>query len=340
MRIAHVVVTDAFAGTERYVADVARETARRGHGVVVFGGAASSMPSAVGLNVQWRPARTPTQAVRQLAGAGGFDVLHVHLTHAETAAVITRPLHGSVIVATRHIAAKRGSSPAGRIIAPLIRRGLSDEIAISAFVARTVGLSSDHVLRNGVPNRAALWNPSSRTVVMAQRLEPEKDTLTGLRAWEASRLADDGWALLVAGDGQQRDELERFAIDREVGRVEFLGHVTDMDSLWRRAGILLATASAEPLGLTVLEAMAAGVPTVASQAGGHLETIGAVTDDPGFAPGDVSGAAQQLVTLSRSALLRQRLSDAERELQQRKFALGEHVDELLIRYASVEYRHG
>jgi glycosyltransferase involved in cell wall biosynthesis len=335
MRIAHVVVTDAFAGTERYVADVATVSAMRGHEVIVFGGAQSVMPNKIGREVGWRPSPTPRRALRQLAGAGRFDVVHAHLTHAETAAVLTRACHRGAVIATRHIAQRRGSSTLGCLLAPLVGRGLNGEIAISAFVASTVGLPPESVLHNGVANRAEMWSPDNLTVVMAQRLEPEKDSKTGLRAWKVSGLGERGWQLLVAGDGQQRRELEMF-VDREnlVG-VTFLGQVSDMDSLWTRAGILLATAAAEPLGLTVLEAMAAGVPVVACATGGHLETIGTVTDQPGFPAGDINCAARRLTMLAGDVEARRRLGAAERLAQRRQFNLQKHVERLLVRYEAV-----
>ena len=43
---------------------------------------------------------------------------------------------------------------------------------------------------------------------MLQRLEPEKDTMTALRAWKASRLAEEGWSLRIVGAGAERAALE------------------------------------------------------------------------------------------------------------------------------------
>ncbi|HWH30022.1 MAG TPA: glycosyltransferase, partial [Mycobacteriales bacterium] len=82
MRVTHVVVTDAFAGTERYVADVARRTAERGHEVLVLGGAPTRMPAAVA-PAAWLPAPDVRAAVRQLMAAARPNVVHTHLTAAE-----------------------------------------------------------------------------------------------------------------------------------------------------------------------------------------------------------------------------------------------------------------
>ena len=96
---------------------------------------------------------------------------------------------------------------------------------------------------------------------------------------------------------------------------------------FRKAGILIASAPAEPLGLAVLQAMSAGVPVVACAGGGHLETIGLVADAPLFSAGDGSAGA---------AALRSLLSDSARENGRRvvaeRFTIGRHVDGLLAEY--------
>ena len=130
---------------------------------------------------------------------------------------------------------------------------------------------------------------------MAQRLQPEKHSEVGLRAFARSGLADAGWALEIAGVGDERDHLERIA--RELGVAEdvrFLGFRSDVGDLMRRSGVLLATSPFEHFGLTVLEAMAAGLPVVATAAGGHVEMLGGSTDTGLFPPDDAAAAAALL----------------------------------------------
>jgi len=110
--------------------------------------------------------------------------------------------------------------------------------------------------------------------------------------------------------------------------VRFVGHVGDVSSYLRRAGILLATAPAEPFGLSVVEAMAAGVPVIAARSGGHLETIGSVDGAPLFPVGDVNAAARCLTDLAADSGRRKDLSDAGREVQRREFSLARQVSEI------------
>ncbi len=161
---------------------------------------------------------------------------------------------------------------------------------------------------------------------MVQRLETDKDTGTGLLAWRASGLGAEGWSLVVVGDGSERESLQSLLCGDE--SVRFVGHVGDVSSYLHRAGILLATAPAEPFGLSVVEAMAAGVPVIASRSGGHLETIGSVEDAPLFPVGDVNAAARCLTDLAADPGRRKDLSDAGREVQRREFSLARQVSEI------------
>jgi glycosyltransferase involved in cell wall biosynthesis len=158
-------------------------------------------------------------------------------------------------------------------------------------------------------------------VLVVQRLEAEKRTEVALRAW--SLIPDRGdWRLRIAGSGAQLSELVRLADDLGItGSVDFLGFQTDVDSLYRRASIFLAPTPREGLGLSVIEAMAHGLPIVAAGSGGHLESIGPVEGSALFAPDDPEAAAIQLARLVASSEERQRYGDALRERQRSVFNL-------------------
>ncbi|MBA3295772.1 MAG: glycosyltransferase, partial [Acidobacteria bacterium] len=116
-RVLHVVTTANFAGVERYVCDVANETTLRGWETSVVGGDPRWMRSALAADVRWLPGSTPARALAALARAGAHDVCHAHMTLAEFVAVAARPLHRAPVVSTRHFAARRGSTLAGRVLA-------------------------------------------------------------------------------------------------------------------------------------------------------------------------------------------------------------------------------
>ena len=157
---------------------------------------------------------------------------------------------------------------------------------------------------------------------MAQRLQPEKRTDVGIRAFAASGLADDGWTLEVAGIGPEREALESLADELGISSaVEFLGYRADLPLVMDRAGLLIAPCPVEGLGLTLLEAMAGGLPVVAAGAAGHLDVLAGLDPRAMFPPGDVDAAARNLRSLAEDEAGRNALALAARKRQQREFSL-------------------
>jgi glycosyltransferase involved in cell wall biosynthesis len=324
MRIVHVVRSDGFAGVERYICVVANELAARGHEVHAVGGEPTRMRQELGSTVGHSPAASSLEVVSALARLGKRDVVHAHMTAAEVACACAEHWNGAPIVSTRHFPDRRlARFPAA--LGRLVGRRLAVQIAISEFVAAAIGEPAV-VIHNGVPQRpqAAVAHP---TVLLLQRLQPEKAPLEAIEIWATSRLGEAGWRLLVAGAGT----LDRAARElvRSLGiaeSVRFLGHVAETDALLAGAAVLLAPASAEPFGLSVVEAMAHGVPVVAAAGGAHLETLG----DHGllYAPGNTDEAAALLNRLAEDRELRLRVGGELRARQRSLFGLEAHVARL------------
>jgi len=325
LAVVHVVVTDGFAGAERYVCQVAAELDRRGHRVLTLGGDPVRMRAELPERVGNRSAAHLASAAGALATTGHVDLVHVHMTAAEGAAWLARPFVRAPVVATRHFAKGRGSGPVARTLARVTSRVVGCDIAISQFVADSIG-SPCEVIPNGVPDRpqAPLEAP---TVVMLQRLDSEKASDVGIRAFALSGLAREGWRLVVAGQGALRPSLLQL-VDRldMAGHVELVGHVAETDRLLAGASVLLAPAPLEPFGLSVVEAMAHGLPVVAAGGGAHLETVGAA--GLLFPPGDAGAAAQALARLGADPDLRRSVGTALRRRQHDEFTLSLHVDRL------------
>ena len=336
--VVHVVTTNKFAGVERYVCNTATELSARGWDVTVVGGHRRRMREALADDVAWLPGATFAQALRSLTKLRRQDVCHAHMTIGEAVAIAAQPLHRAAMVSTRHFAAHRGASRLGRVVAPLISARLDRQIAVTEFVAGRVERRPEAVIRNGITPLPRLWREQNRVVLVLQRLEREKDTLTALRAWQISRMFEEGWSLRVVGDGAERMELESWVEANRVPGVVFTGWSSDVTADFASAGILLAPAPTEPFGFAVLEAMSAGVPVVACAAGGHVETVGRTTDASLFPPGDAEGAAAALRELLSDAR-RTALSWAGRELVLSEFTIERHVDELLGEYAAALQRH-
>ncbi|NTW10812.1 MAG: N-acetyl-alpha-D-glucosaminyl L-malate synthase BshA, partial [Chlorobiaceae bacterium] len=117
--------------------------------------------------------------------------------------------------------------------------------------------------------------------------------------------------MLFVGDGPERGAAEIRV--RELGiadRVRFLGKIDDIVPLLSLADLMLMPSNAESFGLAALEAMACGVPVVATMAGGFPEFI--VSGEHGFLlePGDVEGMAAKAMELLSGNDTWSRFSDA------------------------------
>lgn len=339
MKITHVVCTDNFAGVERHVATLAAAQHDAGHEVTVLGGRQERMRAEIDRpRVLLRPAPDRRTAARHLLGAAGreADVVATHMTDADMVALTCPALAGTPIVSTRHFASHRGATRSHRWVAERAEGKLAGEIAVSDFVAHSVGGDTTVVLP-GIPDRHNSLDASGREpfVLVAQRLQREKATDVAVQAFAASGLAGRGWRLALAGDGANRDELTALATDLGIrNSVDVLGYRSDLESLMSRASLFCATATAEPMGLSVLEAMASGLPVVASAAGGHLESVGGADGAALFAPGDARAAGQLLARLAEDPELRDAYGGSLRARQRESFSIAAQV-----RATDEVYRH-
>lgn len=329
-RVVHVVCTDAFAGVERYVVDVANEAAARGWDVSVVGGQPVRMRGELTAGVAFTPGSSVPRALAGVLGFGHADVVHAHMTAAELVGALTAPRLGARLVATRHFAATRGRTVAGRAAGSLVRRRLTAQVALSTFVATAID-GPAQIIPPGVRERAQadLGKPQ---VLMLGRLSPEKHPGDGLLAWARSGLQSQGWRLVVAGDGALRRSLTLQAGELGISAsVDFVGHVDAPQRWLSESSVLLATTREEGFGLSVVEAMAHGVPVLAPDSGAHRETVG--LPECLYPPGDPAVCAQGLRRLAADIELRRRLGAQLRTRQRRLFSVAAHVDGLLAVYA-------
>ncbi len=196
------------------------------------------------------------------------------MTAAEMAAWLARPFQRAPIVATRHFAHDRGSSAPVRVLAHLASRSITVDIAISRFVAGSISGPS-RLIYNGVADRPAA-PLDARRVVMLQRLDAEKATDVGLRAWASERARRSRVAPAGGRRGPPAPDARRRwpTISGSAAASTSSAPSTIPTHCWPARAIFLAPAPAEPFGLAVVEAMAHGLPVVAAAGGAHPETVG------------------------------------------------------------------
>jgi glycosyltransferase involved in cell wall biosynthesis len=127
---------------------------------------------------------------------------------------------------------------------------------------------------------------------------------------------------LVIGDGPLREEAERDAARLGVSdRTVWAGLRHDVPVLLEGMDVLCFSSTREGFSIAMLEAMAAGVPIVATRVGGNPELID--SDDVGFLvrPGSAAALAERIVALMRNPDLAERVRRAARARVERCFSL-------------------
>ncbi len=161
-----------------------------------------------------------------------------------------------------------------------------------------------------VPERATPGAAGVPLVAMVARFEPQKDHACLLRALAGVARP---WRAVLVGDGPTRPAAEGLA--RELGiadRVSFLGSRDDVPAVLANAHVFALASCWEGLPITILEAMRAGLPVVASGIAGVGEAV--VDAEGGFlvTPGDPHPLGRRVDQLCGDAALRARMGAAGR----------------------------
>lgn len=280
-------------------------------------------------------------------------LFHAHLNWPLgcTGGVLAAALAGVPTVATVQLWTEL---PRARSI-PLQRR------AATAAVARYVAVSGDtarklrsefgvaeeqvRVVPNGIrvetmegarPDpalRAEIAGSADRPLVLtAARLDRQKGHRFLLEA--AVRIPEATFAL--AGDGPDRAELE--ALARELGvadRVAFLGRRHDVPRLLASCDLFVLPSLWEGLPLSVLEAMAAGVPVVATSIGGTDEVVRDGETGVGVPPGDSPALAAAVRRLLGDPAEARRLAAGGRRLVRERYSAAAMADGVQRVYTEV-----
>ncbi len=115
--------------------------------------------------------------------------------------------------------------------------------------------------------------PQTRVIGCVGRLAAQKRVRDLIWAFELLRNVEPDVALVIVGDGPQREELERFAAEVRCSNVFFLGMRDDVDQILPQLNVLWQGSAFEGQSNAVLEAMAARVPVVASDISANRELI-------------------------------------------------------------------
>ena len=300
----------------------------------------------------WIPQRFPLFNLGNMLGGllrcyslvRGLDVVETFTSHSNLLGLpVARRARVPVRLATLHgfIAGPLGLMPRihgwlvnSRITSKLV--AVSEQVAQNAIRTERLRAGKVVVIPNGIPlggqhlsaaereaSRAALGVPADALLVMAVgRLVPVKGHAGLLRALAHMHAGEQPAYLALVGEGELRDKLEAQA--RSLGleeRVIFTGARQDADRLLQVADIYAQPSLREGLSIAMLEAMAAGLPVVASEVGAAGDVLTDGESGLLVPPGDEGVLIAALEDLLADAEKRARLGAAARERVAAEYSL-------------------
>ena len=262
------------------------------------------------------------------------DIVHVHSTKAGLVGRAASKVAGLPVVFTAHgWAFTEGIAERSRRLAVTFEKcaaRLSDAIiCVSEYdrqLALRMGVGNALLLtriHNGVPEvsaaqRSIPQRAGARRIICVARLDAPKDHALLLDA--LAMLEDLPWVLELIGDGPLTQDVQQKARDLGLAdRVEFSGLCNDVPTRLAASDVFVLASDWEGLPLSILEAMRAGLPVVASDVGGVSESV---TDDvTGFLvpKGEKAILANRLRRLLADTALREKMGRAGRVIYMREF---------------------
>jgi len=349
MKIAHIIETPGTGGAESVLVDIATrlppeftsigimmceswtgaELAKRGIPVTV-------MPLRKSFDLGW-----PLRFAKFLR-EHQIDAVQSHEFTANAYATAGARLAGVPIVCTIHGKNYWPHALYRRAAYRWVARNSRAFVAVSAdlaqFTAETLGIPSARVtvLRNGIDTDRFARDPAQRSRVRAEFGAKDSQTVL-LACGELSEVKGHEWLIraapeiiarypnvlvAIAGDGALRARLESLAAELGMAaHVRFLGFRRDVPALLSAADVFVMPSLSEGLPLAILEAMASGVPIVATRVGGMPQLI--QTGQTGWlvAPSDAQDLARGILSAVEDEPARRRVTAAAHELCVRDYAL-------------------
>lgn len=240
-----------------------------------------------------------------------------------------------------------------RLANRLVMDRLADYVnAVCAFSARSLseveGFSKRRieVIPNGVDlprygriadivslRRHLGLDPSRRYIATVARFHPVKDHRTLLHAFSEVAAVRHDVDLLLAGDGVLRDTLEKLAVELRVDqRVQFLGVRNDVASLLAASDVFALTSVSEAASITLLEAMASGLPVVVTAVGGNPEIVRDGVDGLLAPRGDSHAIARAIVRVLDDGRLAFNMGQSGAERVRTQFRLDDTVERYFSLY--------
>jgi glycosyltransferase involved in cell wall biosynthesis len=270
MKIIHIVPEFQEGGVERYVLQLCHEQVKHGHHVTLAtagGKLERFLPEnnmkVIHLPVHRKNIFTGIHCVRTLSKINDWDIIHAHSRVPAWIAWRTSIITKTSWVMTAH-------APYSLNIGIKPFRHADGVICVSESVREELkGYLPENTITipNGIRKPSVLWEgkyfPENRKFLYVGYLARRKGLDTVFNA--LGQLKHYDWTLDVVGDGSQKHELESLAESLGISeRIKFYGFRDDTDEFMSKASCLLFPSHSEGFGLVVAEALAVGLPVLAS----------------------------------------------------------------------------
>lgn len=368
MRVAHLIDTLHWGGAEKWIASFAEIAKLRGLDVAVISlqtfvanNPYRAQLESFGANVQalsitrlYDLSALPT--LIRVFRTGHFDVVQTHLSHANILGALVGRWVGVPVVATIHSTHldTRGHYRIRSMMEQFMLRYVSRRV-----MAVGNGVAEAHRTRLGskvidvVPNavklglvlsdsertslRIELAGDPSRTIIIAVgRMVVLKGYAELLTAFAQVRKDFPKIFLLIVGDGSLRADLEALtSVLGIINDVRFLGLRTDVPRLLAASDIFVNNSHWEGLSMSMLEAMAAGLPILATNVG---EAPFLLADGRGFLipPRDVNALSAKLRKMLGESLTQMNAGKTARAFAESHYALEPWFDKVLDVYSKTQ----
>ncbi len=347
LRVAFVITrADAVGGASIHVRDMARLLISEGHEAMVFLGGEGAVTDALrreavpyrvisGLvrNVDPRKDAVAVLRLRSALKAYSPDLVSTHTSKAGVIGRLAAWTLGIPAIYTPHCWSFVDGFPGARfyLLAERLARPFGRRIIMVSEAERQDGLRArvapaPHLVtvHNGMPDipddlrsRPGALSPR---IVMVGRFEKQKDHESLLRG--LARIQHLAWRLDLVGDGPMRAEAEELAAKLGIAnRVTFHGYRNDVEVLLSDAQVFTLITHWEGFPRSIIEAMRAGLPVVATNVGGNAESVKDGVN--GFIVGrrDIAAIGDRMAALLADPQLRERMGEAGRRLYEREFTL-------------------
>lgn len=343
LRVVHLVSTLNIGGLEKVVYDLVRlaDPDRQTVNVICLGevGALGGDFEAQGIAVEGlhvinrgtlRSVRALMRRLRDLRP----DVLHTHnITPHFVGGLAARLAWVPVVVHTKH--GRNYPEIRRKVLVNRFASWLSDRVVPVSGDAADVAIqiekvpeSKVEVIRNGIDLDLFPQAPRPirgtvrRAIHVARLIYPTKDQNTLLKAVRLVADVEPNFVLDIVGDGPHRQFLENLSTELNLGKhLNFLGFRSDVHQLLAAAEFFVLSSVKEGLSITLLEAMATGLPIVATRVGGNPEVV-ADGETGLLAPvGNPEALAEAMLTLLRDPQRADQMGAAGRQRVEEHFDL-------------------